>query len=253
MNLSSNNFVNWFDSESVIGNNRMGFVWFLVAAIAHGVWWLLLGNNYRSNPFSILTTWFHEIGHGIAILLLGGGIRGIKIDPGNQGLTGNGVTYPDFSRFPLDNLGRALSFAAGPITEPIVGSGLIVASGNPQISHACLIYFGTFVIVSALIWGQWNSGFVTLCLMSLLTILIAIKTPLAMQAFVIQFLSIQFCIDMFRSIPYLFNYMGGKSDTGQIDKSLFFPYWFWGFWIMIGSFLAIAASIRFTYFPKFSL
>lgn len=55
------------------------------AAISVSLWQTTLG-SYLLYPFTILATWFHEMGHGLAALLTGNSFERLLIFPDGSGL-----------------------------------------------------------------------------------------------------------------------------------------------------------------------
>ncbi|MFM8007422.1 MAG: M50 family metallopeptidase, partial [Dolichospermum sp.] len=103
---------------------KMGLTWLVAAGIVTAFLWQIPIGNYILYPFSILATWFHEMGHGLMALILGGQFQKLEIF-GN----GSGVAH-----YTLSNrwgyLGIGLVAAAGPMGPPLAGAGLILASGS---------------------------------------------------------------------------------------------------------------------------
>ncbi|MCX7595352.1 MAG: M50 family metallopeptidase, partial [Fischerella sp.] len=66
--------------------DQIGFTWLIVAAIVTIGLWQLPAGNYILYPFSILATWFHEMGHGLMALLLGGNFQQLQIFPDGSGV-----------------------------------------------------------------------------------------------------------------------------------------------------------------------
>ena len=74
--------------------------------------------------FTILATWFHEMGHGLAAILTGGSFERLTIYPDGSGVALS-ARLAGSSAF-----ADAFVSAAGPLGPPIAGALLIVASRN---------------------------------------------------------------------------------------------------------------------------
>ncbi|MEB3178577.1 MAG: M50 family metallopeptidase [Nostocaceae cyanobacterium] len=224
--------------------DRMGLAWLTTAAIATIVLWQVPGGDYILYPFTILATWFHEMGHGLAALLLGGWFEKLMIFP-----NGSGVAFHTGSLF-LGPIGRAVVAAAGPMGPPLAGAGLILASRRFKTAHWSLLALGSLLIISTVIWVRSTFGLAAIPLLGLLILGVALKTPRWMQGFTIQFLGVQACVSTYHQVDYLFTPSAGPgllSDTGQIEQQLFLPFWFWGTLMAIASLVILAQSLRIAY------
>lgn len=222
---------------------QMGFTWLIAAAIATTILWQVPGGNYILYPFTILATWFHEMGHGLMALLLGGRFERLLIFP-----NGSGVAFNSGALF-LGPIGRALVAASGPMGPPLAGAALILASRRFKTAQMSLIILGTLLILSAVIWVRSLFGLVAIPLLGLL-ILGAVRTPRWVQGFTIQFLGVQACVSTFHQLDYLFSRTAGPlglSDSSQIAQQLLLPYWFWGGLMALSSLYLLIQSLRIAY------
>lgn len=185
-------------------------------------------------PFTILATWFHEMGHGLVALLTGAHFDRLLIFPDGSGVAlslrvGGGSRLLD-----------ALVAAGGPLGPAAAGAGLIVASRSHRATRMALSVLGFALLLSTLIWVRSPIGVVILPLLGLLTLWIALRARAPQQRFAIQFLGVQACISVWQQFDYLFTAggrVGGRlqrSDTGAIADLLLLPYWFWGAVISAG-------------------
>ncbi len=225
-------------------NERMGLTWLIAAAIATILLWQVPGGNYILYPFTILATWFHEMGHGLAALLLGGQFEQLQISP-----NGSGLAYHSGALF-LGPIGQALVAAAGPMGPPIAGAILIQASRSFKVASLSLKILGSFLILSTLIWVRSLFGLVAVPLLGLIILGIALKAPRWLQGFAVQFLGVQACVSTYLQLDYLFSASAGPglhSDSAQIQQQLFLPYWFWGGLMAVASLVILVQSLRIAY------
>lgn len=179
-------------------------------------------------PFTILATWFHEMGHGIAAMVLGARFEQLLIFPDGSGVT--------LSSLPADasRLTEALIAAGGPLGPPLAGAALIIASRSPRSTRLALVGLGVVLLFSSLIWVRTLTGLVVLPLLAAAILATARYGGAGHQRFAIQLLGVQACISVWQQFDYLFT-PGGRiegqlqrSDTGAIADVLLLPYWFWG-------------------------
>ena len=223
---------------------RRGLVWLVVAAAVTIVLWRVPGGNYILYPFTILATWFHEIAHGLAALLLGGSFKKLVILS-----DGSGVAYYSGPLL-FGRIGQALVAAAGPLGPPLAGAALILSSRNPRHASLSLYLLGAFMVISTVIWVRSLFGFIVIPMIGLLVLAVAAKGSASLRGFAVQFLGVQACISTYLQINYLFTYSAGPlgiSDTGQIQQLLILPYWFWGGLIMVLSLFVLLKCLQMAY------
>jgi hypothetical protein len=216
------------------GSVRLNAATLTAIAAASLVLWQLPFGNLALFPFTILTTWFHEMGHGLATIAVGSSFDHLVIFADGSGYA--------VSTRPIDagRLTTALIAAAGPMGPAIVGSLLIVASGRDAHARQALYVLGAALVLSTVIWVRSAIGWLVLPGLGLLTLLVAARGPHGLVRFVVQLVGVQACISAWRSFDYLFSdggTVGGtsqRSDTAAIADVLLLPYWFWGAAISAG-------------------
>jgi hypothetical protein len=224
--------------------DRMGLTWLIVAAIATIVLWQVPAGNYILYPFTILATWFHEMGHGLMALLLGGQFRKLEIFGNGSGVASYAMSLS------LAPIGPALVAFSGPMGPPIAGAALILASRSFKAATLSLKILGGFLLVSTIIWVRSLFGIVAIPLLGLIILGIALKAPRWVQGFTVQFLGVQACVSTYHQLDYLFSYSAGSmglSDTAQIQQQLLLPYWFWGGLMAVASLVILVQSLRIAY------
>lgn len=179
-------------------------------------------------PFSILATWFHEMGHGLAAMAFGNEFERLVIFPDGSGYALHiGESEPG-------RLSQAVIAAAGLLGPTIAGCLLILASRSHGTTKGALIALGVALIASTVIWVRSTIGWTVLPALGAICLGVAFFGRERYRRFAVQFLGVQGCISIYRDFGYLFSeggMMEGRmqmSDTGQIEQALLLPYWFWG-------------------------
>jgi hypothetical protein len=202
----------------------------LMAAIAVAsvaMWQTALGSMVLY-PFTILATWFHEMGHGVAAMLTGATFDHLVINA-----DGSGVTHSMRSGGASRTL-EAVTSAAGPVGPAIAGSWLIASSRTPRTSGRALTILGVAILVSTAIWVRSVVGWVVLPPIGLAALWIAGRGTPAATRFAVQLLGVQASISVWEQFDYVFSSGGSidgqpmRSDTGAMADALLLPYWFWG-------------------------
>ena len=226
----------------LLSNTRL--LWLLLAAvITVGLWQIPFG-NFVLYPFTILATWFHEMGHGLTAILLGGRFEKLMVFQ-----NGSGLAYHS-GHLALGSVGRALVSAGGLMGPPIAGSALLLASRHHKSARRALFSLGMLLIFSTLIWVRSLYGWLLLPGLGVVILYLSLESVAWLQTFSVQFLGVQACISSYRHLDYLFSHsatIGGEtmlSDTGRIAQILFLPYWFWGGLIAVISALILLESLE---------
>lgn len=179
-------------------------------------------------PFTILATWFHEMGHGVAALLTGASFERLLIFPDGSGIAQSMVPAN------ASGLTHALIAASGPLGPAIAGSLLIIASRTDKATRAALMVVSLALILSTVIWVRTLTGWLVLPALGIAILALAWRGTADQRQFGIQLLGVQACISVWEQFGYLFSAGGSiggelhRSDTSAIADALLFPYWFWG-------------------------
>jgi hypothetical protein len=217
-------------------------------AITTIVIWQIPGGRLILYPFTLLGTWFHEMGHGIAGMILGGNFKTLEIN-----YDGSGLAYITGEIY-FGNIGQAIIAAAGAFGPVITGASFIALSRKADISKFILMILSIIILISVVLWLRSWIAILVISAIALIIIFIALNSNEKIKSFTVQFLGFQSCISAYISLDNLFsnyiiiNEVSQLSDTAIIEKYLFLPYWFWGLIIIITSIILIFKSLKNTYF-----
>jgi len=197
-------------------------------AVASVILWQTEIGSLLLYPFTILATWLHEMGHGVAAMLTGSSFERLLIFPDGSGVA-QSMRPADASR-----LTGALIAASGPLGPAIAGSLLIIASRTDKATRVALAVTGLALIISTVIWVATPIGWLVLPALGLVILALAWRGTADQRQFGIQLLGVQACISVWEQFSYLFSAGGSiggelhRSDTSAIADALLLPYWFWG-------------------------
>ena len=206
----------------------------IIAIVVMIVWQYPFLGSIRY-PFIILGTWFHEMGHGLSSLMLGGKFFYLEIYE-----NGGGVAYTQQSTtgFIPYRIQSALVAAGGLLGPSIFGGMLIVAAAHVQSAVWGLRILVTILVASILIWVRSLTGVVFLSLVAVVLIFISIQNRSRLAQWTLLFLGIECTLSTYLQLGYVFTYSFERfgavqlSDTGAIAQNLFGPFWFWAILIM---------------------
>lgn len=206
-------------------------------------------------PLMLLSTVFHELGHGIAAVLAGGSFEALRIYADGSGVA---TTLSDGSRGM-----RAVIAAGGPLAPPLVALGLFVAARKARGARAALWLLGFALALAVALWVRNLFGVGLVLLLAAAFLLTAWKASARVAQAMVCFLAIQLSLAAFSRADYLFTSdavtgLGTMpSDTAQIAQALWLPYWFWGaaiaalsLAVLILGMIAFARALRSTQFAE---
>ncbi len=235
-------------SISLAGQDRRQRIGLLLGiALASVILWQTTLGSFLLYPFTILATWFHEMGHGLAALLTGREFERLQIFSDGSGVA-ESLRPADGYRV-ID----AVVAASGPLGPAIAGAVLIICSRSPAATRNALAALGAALLLSTLIWVRSLTGWLVLPALGLAFCLLALRGSLPWQRFVIQLIGVQACISVWKQFDYLFSpggNVGGelqRSDTGAIADVLLLPYWVWGACISVAILALLWWSFRFAF------
>lgn len=192
-------------------------------------------------PLLLLSTLFHELGHGVAALLVGGGFEALRIYPDGSGVA---TTLSDGSRTM-----RAAIAAGGPLAPPLVALLLFLAARRAGSARIALWLLCSVLALALPLWlrNLFGAGFVLLFLTALAVL--AARASARSAQIAVCFLAIELSLAAFSRADYLFTAEANTglgtmpSDTAQIAQALWLPYWFWGGAIALLSLLVLAIGL----------
>lgn len=200
--------------------------------------------GYLLYPFTILTTWFHEMGHGLTALLLGQGFDHLAIFA-----DGSGIAQSNSDGDP-SALASGLVAAGGPLGPSFAGAGLILSTRHYRYWRPTLYGLAAAIIASVAIWVRSPVGLAMLPLVAAAMALVAWKAQDGLVRFALQFLGVLAALSMFQDWDYLFSssaVIDGQvmlSDTGAMQQALWLPYWLWAALLIAAAAVLVGWSLK---------
>ncbi|MEM6730530.1 MAG: M50 family metallopeptidase [Myxococcota bacterium] len=181
--------------------------------------------RYVVYPMMLLSTYAHEMGHGIAAILVGGRFEQF-------------VMYPDGSGAALtatrDGLARAFTAAGGLIGPPILGALMFASAARIRLARTVLAIFAVAVLLSLGLFVRNLFGWIFLIGVFALCGAVAFRGTALMAQSLLAFIAAQMSASVFSRSDYLFTPVAQTaegpmpSDVAQIADVLILPYWVWG-------------------------
>jgi hypothetical protein len=198
----------------------------LLAAGAIVVAWQLPYGPQALYPLTLLATFAHEMGHGVAALLVGANFDRLSLHANGSGLA---EWHGEVGR-----LARATVAAGGLLGPTVAGVALLLLAGSTRRSRLLLWVFAAGVTLCVAIWVRNPFG---------IAFLLATAAALAAAgrwmgdsgaAFLLHLLAAVLCLSWFRDLDYMFSSsalvagVARPSDSAIIAEALWLPFWFWG-------------------------
>ena len=218
------------------------FALFILPAVPFG--------NFVLYPFMILGTWFHEMGHGLAAMLMGFDFYRLVLLPDGSGF----AQYTSADE--AGDFRHAFVAVSGPLGPAVVGSLLILASPHEKLWKPSLYGLAAIIALSTVIWIDSTVGWVVLPGIAILLTFIAARASAAWERFTMQFLGLGAALSMFQQWNYLMTegaFINGNrqlSDTGAIEAYLLLPHWFWAIAIVLIAAIMIGSSLMYALSDK---
>jgi len=182
--------------------------------------------NYLWRPLMLLSTLVHELGHGIAGVLVGGDFHSFKMY-----FDGSGVARVSHS---AGRIGSAIVSAGGLVGPAFAACGMFFLARSEKRARIALVAFAALLLFALVmvVRNLFGVAYVLAVVAVLFGVVKAGKPWLA--RFTLVFVAVQLALSVFSRGDYLFtdtaNTATGAapSDVANMAKALWLPYWFWG-------------------------
>ncbi|KAA1247312.1 M50 family metallopeptidase [Aquimarina sp. RZ0] len=227
-------------------SKRFDYTIFIVAIIVL-VLWQLPYFGWFQYPFRLLGTWFHEMGHGLTAVCIGGDFKHLEIYE-----NGGGVAYYSLEGSYLPAfIGNALVAAGGLLGPAITGSILIASARSHKSSMITLRVLVGLMILSLIIWIRSFWGIAVMSTFIVLLFVITLFKNRKLEVITILFLGLQSVLSTYLQLDYLFTKQFERdgtiqiSDTQAIAENLIGTYWMWAICIVLISMYLLWKSFQY--------
>lgn len=176
-------------------------------------------------PFTLFTTWVHECGHAVMVVLMGGSVTSITIAPDTSGLTR--------SLMPSGRVAQGLVASSGYLGASVVGCLLMAATRVEKRARPILRAIGAFMLLTLVIWMRNLFGALVVLAWGVTLLALARKGSGRASRFVLSVLAIQVALNAVYNIRVLF-LVDGPSDAETMARLFLAPAWLWASaWMII--------------------
>ena len=182
--------------------------------------------GYVAYPLVLLSTYVHELAHGLAATVLGGQFDVLVIHADGSGLASISADSGPF--------GVAFVAGAGLVGPAVGGAALLMLASRPTLARAGLAGCA-LLSAAALVWVvRGVFGWVFVGMVATGCGVTAGRGTAQLAQAVASFLGVQLALSVFSRADYLFTEVAVTSDGPQpsdvaaMAEALWLPYWFWG-------------------------
>jgi hypothetical protein len=197
--------------------------WILVGSVALTLTlYLIPYGHYVAYPLFLLSTYAHEMGHGITALLVGGTFEAFVMAPDGSGQA--------FLRIPDSRLARAATAAGGLVGPSLFAAAFFGLARRAKTAHTALFAVGVASVLALVLVVANVFGWLFVGTLGAVCTYLGVKSTARVAQVVLAFIAVQLSLSVFSRSDYLFVESAGTSlsDVAQIANALWLPYWVWG-------------------------
>jgi hypothetical protein len=172
----------------------------------------------------LFSTLFHELGHALASLLVGGHIEKVTIQ-----WDGSGVTH---TYVPTGRVRQAVVSAGGLLGPSLAAAALFwSARGSDRRLRGMALLLGLGLTLIGLLAARSLWALIFTLGLGLALLLTAPRMRRDLLEAATVFIGVQLGLSVFTRADYLFTRWAGPnlpSDVANMASQLFLPFWFWG-------------------------
>lgn len=177
-------------------------------------------------PFVLVSTVAHELGHGLAAVLVGGRFEALLMWSDGSGMASWSAL--------VGRVGHATIAAGGLLGPAFAAAALFVAGRGRRGARVALVVGGASLLLVDLLLVRTLFGFIFVGVLGLVLLAAGLKAADWLAQAAVVFLGTQLALSVFSRADYLFTPVArtaegtSPSDVARIADALVLPYWFWG-------------------------
>jgi hypothetical protein len=196
--------------------------------------------HYVGYPLLLISTLVHELGHGVAAMLVGGDFQQFHMYADGSGVA--------FWRGDVGRTARAFVAAGGLVGPPVAAAFGFMAARRSSTARAALGVGGALLVLALILVVRNAFGLLFVGVLAAVCLAIALRASDDVARLGLVFLSVQLALSSYSRSDYLFTRYAetaagrSPSDVQHMAEALLLPYWFWGALCAAFSLLVVAAG-----------
>lgn len=201
--------------------------------------WMVLQVPMARIPIMFLSTWAHELGHGLGAVFTGGRFIELTVFPNFSGIAQTAT---------VNNFQRAMVILLGLLGPSLLGVLMIILTRALNWYRVAIVVLAALLALSQ-IWAADSFTRMALGGGTLILGVIAWKVPSQAVLYVAHIIAIALCLNALTGFGYFFignaEVSGSlyRSDTGVMSDILGGPHWLWGGLIAALSIVILIAGV----------
>jgi hypothetical protein len=194
----------------------------LLSVVATAALYLIPAGWYLSYPLLLISTVFHELGHGFGAWFSGGSFYEFNMF---SDASGYAITSSS------SNFGRAMVLMGGLVGPAIGAMVCFIAARRARMARICLGAMGAWLLLAEILVVRSMFGLFFVGILGAVCLLIAWRTSAQVAQLALTFMAVQLALSVYSRGGYLFTESAGEgrpSDVAQLASTIGGPHWFWG-------------------------
>lgn len=158
--------------------------------------WNLPFGGFVIYPFKLLSTWVHELCHGLVMLVTGAGFSHLEIYRDTSGIA--------YAQREAGRASSAIINSAGYLGASLAGAGLLVLGQSRKAARAILAGLAIALALSAMIWVRNDFGLMAVAIAAASCAVLAAGARESVAVFIVNFIAAQACVQAVLDIRVLF-------------------------------------------------
>jgi hypothetical protein len=215
----------------------------ILALLASLILWNLPFGGLILYPFKLLSTWFHELCHGMVMLVTGAGFSHLEIFRDTSGIA--------YAREEAGPVASALIASAGYLGASTAGAVLLVLGQGERVARIILLGLGILLAVTGIVWVHNDFGLVAVAIGAGACALAAALGSERLAVYAVNFIAAQACVQAVLDIRVLFRTelvingrAVGASDAHAMASATFGSSKLWASVWLFASFVAFFVAMR---------
>jgi hypothetical protein len=207
----------------------------VIALLASLLLWNLPFGGIVLYPFKVFATWWHELSHGLVMLVTGAGFDRMEVYQDTSGFA--------YSMRHPGALGMSLVASAGYMGTSVGGAVLLVVGQTRRGARIALAVIGGALLLSAALWVRNQFGVVSVLVGGAVFVGFAVLASDRVAKFLLNFVAAQACINavldirvLFRSNLVVNGEVMSRSDAHNMADATFGNAWMWAAVWLVWSF-----------------